>query len=171
MAGNTADIDPLVPGATYSVTLKTEDGNPIIGGTMTFTTPAAADFDDCGIKREHIKLTMCRTPSNANWKHGSVPKSDYTTTFTLGQKASFIIYLDDDKYADTEDSITTLFVIRDADGKIVNTAKQTQSWKSMWFKHYGEFDVPELPATAGNYTLTIYFNGAIAGTQNITMID
>lgn len=169
LTGNTAEISPLVPGATYSVSLKTEDGNAVIGGTMTITVAEAADFDDFGIKREHIKLTMCRTPSKANWKHTSVPKSDYTTTFTVGQKASFIIYLDDDKYAPSTDKVTTLYVIRDADGKIVSTATQTATWKSMWYQHYGEFDVPALPATAGNYTITIYFNGAIAGTQDFTM--
>lgn len=169
LSGNTAEISPLVPGATYTITLKTEDGNTVIGGSMTIDLPDAADFDNHGIKREHIKLTMCRTPSKSNWKHGSVPKSDYTTTFTVGQKASFIIYLDDDKYATDTDNITTLYVIRDADGKIVSTATQNATWKSMWYQHYGEFDVPALPATAGKYTVTIYFNGAVAGVQEFTM--
>lgn len=169
LTGNSVELSPVVPGATYTVEIKTESGDTVIGGSMTFTATNAADFDDYGIKREHIKLTMCRTPSKANWKHNSVPKSDYTTTFAVGQKASFIIYLDDDKYAKSEDPITTLFVIRDADGKIVNIAKQTQSWKSMWFQHYGEFDIPALPAIAGNYVVTIYFNGAVAGVQNFTM--
>lgn len=169
LTDNTAEISPLVPGATYTVVLKTEDGNTVIGGSMTITVAEAADFDSFGIKREHIKLTMCRTPSKSNWKHTSVPKTDYTTTFSVGQKASFIIYLDDDKYAPSTDKVTTLYVIRDADGKVVSTATQTATWKSMWYQHYGEFDVPALPATAGNYTVTIYFNGAVAGTQDFTM--
>ncbi|MBQ5608371.1 MAG: hypothetical protein IIU86_05035 [Oscillospiraceae bacterium] len=169
LTGNTAQISPLVPGATYTISLKTDDGNTVIGGSITLTLPEPKDFDDHGIKREHIKLTMCRTPSKANWKHGSVPKSDYTTTFNVGQKASFIIYLDDDKYAPDTDNITTLYVIRDADGKIVSTATQNASWKSMWYQHYGEFDIPALPATAGTYTITIYFNGATAGVQEFTM--
>lgn len=169
LTGNTAEISPLVPGATYTIALKTENGSAVIGGDLIIKLPEPKDFDAHGIKREHIKLTMCRTPSKANWKHTSVPKSDYTTTFNIGQKASFIIYLDDDKYATDTDNITTLYVIRDADGKIVSTATQNAGWKSMWYQHYGEFDVPALPATAGKYTITIYFNGAIAGIQEFTM--
>ena len=169
LTGGTAEISPIVPGADYTFTLATEDGSAVVGGNLNVKIQDPADFDAHGIKREHIKLTMCRTPSKANWKHTSVPKADYTTTFTVGQKASFIIYLDDDKYAPDTDKITTMYVIRNEEGKLVSVATQTATWKSMWYQHYGEFDVPALPGEAGKYTVTIYFDGATAGVQEFTM--
>lgn len=168
VTGNSATVSPLIPGANYEFTLKVKDGNPVIGGSATCTTVDAKAFDDYGIKKAHILLKMCKTPSNANWSYKSLTSSDYTTTFKAGEKASFVIRLQDD-YSTTTQSVTTMFVIRDSAGNVVNTATQTASWRSMWSYGYGEFDLPALPGTAGTYTVSVYFNGALAGTQNFTI--
>ena len=90
-------------------------------------------------------------------------------TLDIAERDELEIYLDDDKYAPDTDKITTMYVIRNEEGKLVSVATQTATWKSMWYQHYGEFDVPALPGEAGKYTVTIYFDGATAGVQEFTM--
>jgi hypothetical protein len=97
-----------------------------------------------------------------------VKKSDYTTTFTLGQKASFVVRLNR-KYSTSPDMITTMYVIRDQDGNIISANTKAQSWTSMWYQYYCELDVPTLPDVAGEYTMQIYFNGMFAHEQVFTV--
>ena len=56
-------------------------------------------------------------------------------------------------------------MIRDEAGKVVNFSTTESKWRNMWNKGYGEFDLPDLPEELGYYTVTVYFNNAIAGQQ------
>jgi len=60
-------------------------------------------------------------------------------------------------------------VIRDSEGTVVNFSTTETKWKNMWSNGNGEFDLPTLPQTAGNYTVTVYFNDALACQQSFKM--
>jgi len=166
----TGVIFPIVPGSTYDISIQPASGNTVFGGTYTYESPAAPTFSGYLLSAEHISMHMCKTPNKEDWTQYDVPAADYTTTYTVGSKASFATYLNH-QYNTSPDVIVTLFVIRDADGKIVSTATQSQTWTFMWYRGFGRINIPSLPTEAGNYTLDIYFNGAFVHNQAFTMVS
>ncbi len=170
--GNTAEISPLIPGATYSITLQDTTGRLILGMPYTYTSPDSSPFqcsyEGYEVTAEDMVFSMCKTPSSSNWNRYYLSDSDYTTTFAVGEKASFLVKLKK-SYGVSDQIITTLFVMRNADGKIVSCPSVQHTWTDMWYRNYCELDIPSLPDTPGDYTVDIYFNGALAGTQAFTI--
>lgn len=164
-----AELVPMIPGATYTFSIQAAGGSTVFGGELSHTAPAAVSFAGYDISAEYIKFAMCRTPDKANWGKKDVKKKDYTTEFSVGQSASFAITLDHE-YNTSSDKIITLFLIRDSAGNVVSTHTQTSSWTDMWYKGFGKLTIPTMPATAGSYTVEIYFNGQHVTTQSFTVI-
>ena len=168
--GNTAALLYSVPGATYTFTLQAADSTPVLGGNLVCKTDAAEKFSAFGVTADSMEFKMCKTPKSKNWDRYDLKKSDYTTTFKTGQKASFLVKLSKNP-STSNTSVTTLFVIRDENGTIVSTATITQNWKKMWTKKYCELDIPVLPKTAGKYVVSVYFNGSLANEQSFTVTE
>ncbi|MBO5317962.1 MAG: hypothetical protein J6A74_05925 [Oscillospiraceae bacterium] len=164
---NTALIYPL-PGSKYTFTLQTASGNPILGGTAQLTTRDAEKFNAYKVSANRIDLRMCKTPRKQNWDRHDLSKSDYTTSFKSGEKASFLMHISG-QYGISSDQVTIQFAIRDNNNNVVSIANQSKKWSSMWHKNYGEFNIPALPSAAGNYTVSVYFNGALVGEQAFTV--
>lgn len=165
---HSVEIAPMIPGAKYRFNLQTADGTTAVGGVLIYTAPKATDFDAYNIKKSDIELRMCHTPSKKNWDRYDVPSSDFTTKFSKNDKASFLLHLDK-KPKSSKDSVTTFIVIRDASGQLVSSTYSTATWKSMWDNRYSEFNIPTLPQTAGEYTLSVYFNNGLAASKNFTI--
>ena len=114
---------------------------------------------------------MCWTPDNADWRWYNLYESDFTTTFKMGEKASFVLHLDT-RYHDDQDDIETLFVVRDAEGKVVSANQgRTRIWVAMWDDRYSELDMPAMPQKPGEYTVDIFFNGALVTTEGFTVTE
>jgi len=167
---NSAMISPRIPGSTYRFKLKTQDGTEVLGGNEVFKTASAPEFDNYGVTYDKLEFMMCRTPAYSDWNRYYLDDSDYTTSFSVGEKASFLTRIRSE-YDTSWDEITTLYVIRDAEGKIVSAETEVSSWTYMWYRNYGEFDIPSLPGVPGDYSITVYFNGALAGKTDFTVYD
>lgn len=167
-SGNTATLDNEVPGAIYTFTLQPANGSSVFGGNLTYNTPVAEAFAGYDVTADSMEFKMCKTPSVKNWDRYDLKKSDYTTAFTVGQKASFLVRMRKE-YSTSSDSITTLFVIRDANDGFVNASSTTNSWTKMWYRNYCELDIPSMPQTPGEYTVRVYFNGSLATEQSFTV--
>jgi hypothetical protein len=159
-----------IPGETYHFLLQASDGTTVFDGSYKCTMPEAPTFAGYQVAAKNMTFSMCPTPDKVNWKHSDVKKGDYTTTFEIGQKASFVIRLNR-KYVTSSDIITSMFVIRDSEGNIVSADTSAQSWTSMWYQYYCELDVPALPDQAGEYTMQIFFNGMFAHEQAFTVTE
>ena len=166
--GESGVISPLVPGCSYSISIQTASGSTVFNGTTSYEAAAAQAFSGYLLSASDMVFQMCKTPANANWTQYDVPAEDYTTTFEVGTSASFAVYLNHE-YNTSSDEIVTLFVIRDASGTIVKTATQSQTWTSMWYRGFGRLNMPVMPDTAGDYSVEIYFNGAMVTTQSFTV--
>ena len=166
--GTSGVIAPIVPGSIYAITVQPANGNTAFGGTTTYEAPKAATFSGYLISASDMTFKMCKTPTKTNWTFNDVSKKNIRTNFTVGEKASFGVTINHE-YSSSSDKIVTLFVIRDANGKIVSAATQTQKWSSMWSRSFGRLNIPAMPDTAGNYSIEIYFNGAFVTSQNFTM--
>ncbi|MBQ8769095.1 MAG: fibronectin type III domain-containing protein [Oscillospiraceae bacterium] len=164
-------IAPLVPGGSYVVSFQLDGDITVFGGKTKFSVPESEKFDSYGVTWENFSFRMCWTPDNADWRWYNLYESDFTNTFKVGEKASFVLRLDTN-YHDDQDDIETLFVVRDADGKVIsaNTGR-TRIWVAMWDQRYSELDMPAMPQKSGDYTVDIYFNGALVTTEKFTVTE
>ncbi len=162
------DVPWIIPGAKHRFVLQTADGDAVIGGTLVYTAADAQDFDNYNITKANVEIKMCHTPSKKNWDHYDLSSSDYTTTFSTKDKASFVLHLDK-KQKNSSDKVTTTIVIRDEAGNIVSCSANTEKWKSIWSNRYSEFNISNLPGAAGKYNLSVYFNNGLAATQDFTV--
>ncbi len=170
ISGNSAHIEPIIPGCKYEVTLQTADGVDALSGYAVYQAPAAEKFVGYGVSSEYMSFSMCKTPSYSYWDHSDLRDSDYTTTFKPGQKASYVARMRSE-YSTSEDTIVSLFVVKNASGEIVHTCSSSRRWIDMWYKNYCELDIPSLPNTPGEYTISVYFNGALAHQNNFTISE
>lgn len=168
-SGTTASISPIVPGATYNISIQREDNTTVFGGKITVQTPKAAKFQDYLVTADNMTFRMCKTPNKANWTHQDVKKADYTDTFKVGEKASFVVLMDK-QYNTSPNIINTMYVIRDADGKLVSWDSTAQTWTSMWYQRYCELTIPAIPENPGQYTVEIYFNGGYVHNQGFQVV-
>ena len=167
---NSVDISPIVPDAQYDFFFQIEGGSTVFNGEGSFRTKPAGEFSGYLVKTKNISTSMCKVPAKADWTHKDVPKANYTSTFTVGTKAGFVLQMNH-IYDTSSDMITTMYVIRDAEGKPVSWNSTAQTWTSMWYKNYCELTIPEMPTEPGSYTVELYFNGCIIHKQAFTMIE
>ncbi len=165
-----AIISPAIPGATYTFSLQTTDGDPILGGEVVHKCEDAQEFKGYAVSAKVMEFKMCKTPSYSGWDRYDLSKSDYTTTFEIGQKASYLIRMRSE-YNTSNDEIVALFVVRDENGTIVNSSTSTNTWVKMWYKNYCELDIPSIPQVPGKYTMSVYFNGALANENSFTVVE
>ncbi len=175
-AANTCTIEPILPGAHYSISFELPEDITVFGGTKEYNAPEAENFNAYGVTAENLYFRMLPTPTNTNWKWSYLSENDFRSEFAVGEKASFVMIMDK-KPQNTDEEISTLWVIRDANGKLVSiNAGRTRTWGYMWSYYasakgnYGtELDVPSLPPVPGTYTVELYFNGAYVTTQTFTV--
>lgn len=168
--GSEVVISPIIPGCEYFLSLQAANGKPVLGGVCEYKAPAAKQFEGYNVTAEYLEFFMCRTPSYSGWDRYDLWDDDYTTTFKVGENASFLVHLRSE-YDTSDDEIVTLFVYTDENGIVAGTSSVTSTWRNMWYKNYCELDIPSIPQTPGKYKVTIYFNGAIAGEVNFAVID
>ena len=145
---------PRVPGANYAITLQTTGKTPFSGVQLNYKAPDATDFNDYGLKASDMELKMCVAPNSENWDYKDVV--DWRNKFSVGEKAAIVIGLHKE-YLSSSDTIDVLYVIRDQAGNVVSFISNAQTWTSMWYRGYGEFEIPNMPTVPGNYSISIYF--------------
>lgn len=170
---NKARIFPAIPGCTYRITLQDISGNTLLGGQLNCSVPEAKDFTGTyayqTVNRSNLNFSMCQSIA---WSDRSkYTNADYTTQFSVGQKASFIVRLGTSVSSRRDDSATSVFfVIRDNIGKIISVTEQFFNWTNMWNNYgYSKLDIPVMPDAAGSYTISVYFNGMLAGEETFTI--
>ncbi len=163
---NSAVIPDMVPNSNYSFVIETQSGVDIFDNQFAIKTPAAAEFNSYGVTKQNFKFTMCETPNKEDWQHSDI--QNITNTFKKGQKASFklVVSITPNNSADT---ITTMYVIRDAQGNLISKDTQARAWTDMWLQRRCELDIPALPQEAGEYTIEVYFNGSLAHQQSFAI--
>lgn len=154
---NTAKIT-CYPGSQYEISVRPVGEVSYFGTSLSYQAEQAEMFSNYGVSADDMSFYMCLTPNKKNWDRFDVPASDYTKTFKSGVKASFLVELWKN-YKKSSDKITVTYVIRDEAGVPVSLNSQESTWKKLWDKKFCELDIPQMPETAGNYTIDIYFNG------------
>ncbi len=167
---NSAVLTDLAPGTQYVVTIARNDGLAVACEPIVVTTPDADSFSGYGVTASNMIFNMCLRPNDNNWSRDDLDEDDYTSTFSADEEAGFVIRLNH-TYNTSSDIIHALFVFRDVENNIVCTCSSSSKWVSMWYRGYCELDVPSLPSGAGEYQLSVYFNGASVYTGDVTIQD
>ena len=160
---NAASV-PVVPNGNYEFTILDGAGNAVLGGPFTYSSGAAPSFEAYSVAKSDLTARLCKTPAASGWTYKDLKDEDYVNIFTVGEKISMVLALSG-KTKSSSDQITIGFVITDDNDNLVNFSHSSETWKSMWNENYCELDIPGIPANAGIYTVTVYFNGAEAGSQ------
>ena len=181
-AGNQGIIEVRVPNATYDISIQTANGTTVFDGTHNFTTPDAALYRNkkqAIFEHYHTSrlfVNLLKTPEKTNWNHNDVYSGNYTTTFCSGDSISMLLYYISDFYLYHED-ITIMYVIRDAQGKVVSDliSMENKDWNNdMWNGpnyHYCCLNIPKAPTEPGEYTLSLYFDGGAITTVSFTVTE
>lgn len=170
--GNTVEISPVIPGATYRVQVEDAKGEVLLGSKNEIVMDAAEDFTmDLGsdvAKKEDLEFSMLKTPKFPDWGRYDLTDDDYTNAFAVGDKISYLVRFDKLQQA-SDDTVEILYVIRNADGATILHSSETSTWEDMWATSYCKLNIPIMPGAAGAYTIDVYFNGALASSQTFTV--
>lgn len=171
---NNVSILPVIPATVYKIVIKAADDSAVACPLYTYTTPDAVNFSAVyggdAVNNGNLQFSMCKTPAKADWEHSDVKGSDYTTRFSAGQKASFVVFLNK-VYGKNYDDFYISYVVKGEDGSIIDISSVKTAWTNMWYKNYCELDMPFMPAEAGKYTVSIYFNGQFVTTQSFNIVS
>ena len=163
-------ITPAAPGSHYDITIQSADATSVFGGTAMANVPAASgDFEGYGLKASDISILLYKYPGE-NWTRHDLNTEMRTTTFAPGGSMAILFYTYQ-RYNVDAYPISTLIVLRDSDGRLAAITSRTRTWDDMWQGGYCEEELTQLPATAGDYTLSVYLNGKLLGNQNITIAE
>ena len=169
---NSVSILPVIPATEYKIVIKAADDSAVACPLYTYTTPDAVNFSAVyggdAVNNGNLQFSMCKTPAKADWEHSDVKGSDYTTRFSAGQKASFVVFLNK-VYGKNYDDFYISYVVKGEDGSIIDISSVKTAWTNMWYKNYCELDIPALPSQAGSYTMEVYFNGCLAAQLPFTI--
>lgn len=156
-------IAPKIPGAKYAMTLQAADGTTVLSGSLTYSCPETAAFNQFEFSAENVEAKLLRTPNQAKWYCENVDASDYTDTFVSGESISIAVRNSKSFYLPGTE-VEILYVIRDAYGNVLPdyVAAQKVFWKNIWAggdARCGEFTIPNVPESAGSYELSLIVDG------------
>ena len=157
-----ATLSPAAPGSVYSFTILAPEGTSLAPAAAQVETPAAGTFSANKLDSESIIVEMFDVPTKSNWGYSSLQRAREQDTFKPAGSLA-LLYTVTKPYTFDDTAFETIFVIRDAEGKLVSTATRSRSWDDMWDNGYCTETVSGLPADAGSYVLSIYIeNGLLA---------
>jgi len=154
---NQAELSNALPGATYTFTLQGSDGTVALAEPFVYHVPEAPSFNGYNVSASDMSFRLYKAP-------GVV----YTNNFKSTDSIYMLIDLHKRTTSST-DSITILYVIRDSQGNVISYDSTKLLWKNMWSGNDCILAIPYTPEQAGDYTLSVYFNGASITEQAITV--
>lgn len=168
VSANTLTILNAVPNAEHIFAFTTANGDQILSERVAVTATGENPFSAFGIKAANLRFNLCPRPTKNNWLYTDVSTSAYTTTFTAGQKVSVAARILS-KYYTSDEVVATVYVFKNADGKIVHVSSTQEPWGDMWSNGYGTFDIPSVPEIPGSYKLDMYIDGGLVHQTNFTI--
>lgn len=157
----TVTLTGLIPNTTYTIEIQEATGKTVAGETtVDYTMPQAESFKDYGFTTAYVSTWL--RPSNDNWTYRNLGTN--RTSFGPGETLAFACETLSNIQS-SEDTVTTLLVVRDSDGNVVDHYSGEAAWNSMWSNNMYVGELTRMPETAGSYTLEIYFNGKLVETS------
>ena len=152
---NSVTLKGLIPDADYTISLTPADGADVFGTVeASARTPSGGRFDRYGATPSTTYISLWETPAaEVNWDYRSLTTSK--TSFSADEDIALCLELT--RKEDSDDEITLLYVIRNANGEPVSDASAQLTWDQMWHERRHTSTIPN-PGAAGEYTLEVYVN-------------
>ena len=157
---NKVTITNAMPGGTYEFQIQSADGTTVYCDGFSCTAAEVEVFSGYGLKEGDWTVFMLPQPDKSEWNINDVNLySDPRSNYVAGEKMALIVSLSSTaKLQNSNDLITTLFVVRDTEGNLVTCSSSESSWVYMWNGTYCCLNVPNIPTEPGSYTMNLYFN-------------
>ena len=151
----------MYPGATYKVTLALKSGDSLDGETeLTFTTANVDNpYTANGVKNPYTGLFL--KPNKETFRY--VDLVSPRTTFSKGELVAFDVDAGSTLDDSSDGTVMVNLVVRDADGKLVDSSSSVLVWSEMWEKNMFVGYFPRTPQTDGDYVLSIYIGNQLLG--------
>ena len=160
-------VYPVAPGTRYQISVQAGDQTSVFSQSVTVDTAAISEeFSGYRLSASDISISAYLCPDYEDWGRGGLGES--TTTFAPQSKMA-LVYYTPSIYDLSATELTTLFVIRNAEGKTVSVSSSSRTWDDMWEGGYCEDEVGQLPGTSGSYTLEVYLDSMLLGKLNFTI--
>lgn len=170
-----ASIHPKVPDANYQFTIQAADSTTIFGSSHSYTTADSGTFSGNDLSADEITGFLVKTPEEEDWLFEKLGSGAVTDSFAIGDSISVVLQASGTFYLPNS-NMEVMFVIRDAHDSVVSelVGSTQTTWRNIWFggdHKYGELDVPKVPAYAGEYSVSVYFDGDFVTTIPFTIIQ
>lgn len=166
---NTAVIDPVLPGATYTFQLQATDGTTVFNDSYTATAPESSSFQGFGLTVSDITMATFPAPEDTDWQVSDLNGVVQTTDFTVGSRMGFLLHAET-SFNSSDDTVNVLIVLRDENGTPVRYTFDALAWHTMWTDRYflGEVEAPQTP---GGYTLEVYFDNQLVRSTLVNVTE
>lgn len=162
-------IYPAAPGSYYEFVIQCADATSVFGGTGSAQIPAYSgeSFSGYGLRASNITVSLYKAPGDSFTRH-ELTDANATNAFSAGDTMA-LKYFTTNIYQMSSERITTLIVIRDAEGKLAAVDTWSRTWDEMWDSGYCVEHMTQLPKVPGEYTMTIYLNARVLAEKTITI--
>ena len=163
---NKAIIAPVAPGCKYTFSISAADTsvNTFCQEQICMVPAAEEDFtltvNNKEITQNDLQISMCKRPSSGTWTVSDVADSDYTQSFSSGEKAALVIFLKT-KYEESNNDLDVTMVIQSEENDLVDISASTVSWNSIWNQNYYTLNIPSTPTEPGCYQFSLYWNNML----------
>ena len=148
-------LTSLIPGSKYTVEIQEATGEQVGGENITeIEVPAAESFTGYGFTKGYVVMYL--RPDQENWTVNNL--QHHRTSFTSAEKVAFACQTIS-PLKDSDDTVTTLLVVRDANGSVMDYYTGEETWNNMWTRDTYVGELLRTPKNPGSYTLELYFNG------------
>ncbi|MBP3701369.1 MAG: fibronectin type III domain-containing protein, partial [Lachnospiraceae bacterium] len=145
----------LIPGSTYHIEIQEANGEEVGGETtIDVPMPAVESFTDYGFTKGYVVMWL--RPDQEDWTANNLQY--VRTTYKTSEKIAFACESVSD-LEESEDLVTTMLVLRDENGNVVDYYTGEEIWNNMWSRNKFVGELLRTPEEPGEYTLEIYFNG------------
>lgn len=161
-----AVIAPVAPGCKYTFSVSAADStvSTFCQEQICMVPAAEEDFamtvNNKEITQNDLQVSMCRRPSSGTWSVSDVDDSDYTQSFSSGEKAALVIFLNT-KYEEADHDVDVTMVIKSEENDLVDISASTVSWNSIWKQNYYTLNIPSTPTEPGCYQFSLYWNNML----------
>lgn len=148
-----------VPGGSYSFTVLSSDGRPVLDGSYTLLLPEAQPLDKFGLTRQDVSCRLFAVPEDLDYNWQKLPEDAFRSDFATGEAFALLITTTKEpEQAQTSVRVTCL--LTGADGSIIHCDQQLLEAFDLWMQNVYVY-TPAVPTAAGSYRLSMYLDGML----------
>lgn len=168
-----AEIAPLLPGATYRFTVQAADSRTVFNSRFDHLTAQAEPFADNGVILDNLSIDLIKTPDEQNWTFENLQNPEFRQTFLPDESVSIVMRSSSVFYLPGFET-KVMYVFRNSYGNVLPEliSEETHYWNHIWNAgdtKNGELDIPQIPVEPGQYVLELYFNGKTVAQLDFTI--